>query len=74
MGSYANEAERRTGRLMSEIAYATVAEIIHGGVHEFIDATQTKLNGVGEAIFDTFFAIRPVEGVYARYMQVQRQS
>ena len=73
LGSFTNEAERRVGRLMSEIAYTQVTEIINSGLHEFIDATQQKINGVGEAIFDTFFAIRPVEGVYSRYMQVQRQ-
>lgn len=73
LGSFRNEAERRSGRLNSEMAYTQVSEIISGGVHEFVDAMQMKLNGVGDAIYDTFFAIRPVEGVYARYHQEQRQ-
>lgn len=73
LATFSNEAERRCGRLMSEIAYTEVSEIFAGGVHEFIDAMQKKLNGVGEAIADTFFAIRPVEGIYARYHQEQRQ-
>ena len=30
-----------------------------GGIHEFIDGFQTKLNLVGEAIYETFFALPP---------------
>lgn len=73
IGTFSNEAERRCGRLMSELAYTQVSEIIDTGVHEFIDGMQQRLNGIGDAIFDTFFAIRPVENVYARYLQEQRQ-
>jgi hypothetical protein len=40
--------------------YAHVQEIIAGGLHEFIDNFQTKLNDVGLAIHETFFAMRPM--------------
>ena len=52
-------AERRLGRLRGELEYADVGEIVGGGLHEYLDALQTKLNGVGEAIHDSFFAARP---------------
>ena len=31
-----------------------------GGLHAFLNAFQARLNHVGEAIFDTFFAVPPV--------------
>lgn len=77
MGTFSNEAERRCGLLHSELSYAQVSEIIHTGLHEFIDATQVKLNRVGDAIFDTFFAMRSLEGIAASapalLLQKQRQ-
>jgi len=64
VGAFSNEAERRCGMLMSELAYTEVKDIWDAGLHEFLDACQTKLNGIGEAVFETFFAIRPVEGLH----------
>jgi len=73
MGTFNNEAERRCGRLQSELSYTRMGEILQTGLHEFVDDIQDKLNGVGEAIFDTFFAIRPVETIFAPYMKDQRK-
>jgi uncharacterized alpha-E superfamily protein len=52
-------AELRLGRLRSELEYAEAGEIIRAGLHEHLDALQTKLNGVGDANFETFFTLRP---------------
>jgi uncharacterized alpha-E superfamily protein len=60
LGTFQNLAEQRLGRLRSELDYAQIQEIISGGLHEFLDAFQAKLNHVGAAIFSTFFALRPV--------------
>jgi uncharacterized alpha-E superfamily protein len=60
LGTFQNLAEQRLGRVRSELDYAQIQEIIHGGLHEFLDAFQTKLNHVGDAIYHTFFALRPV--------------
>ncbi len=59
-GTYSNIAEKRCGRLLSELAYTDVADIIASGLHEFCDGFQAKLNRVGEAIFETYFALHPV--------------
>ena len=61
MGAYSNEAERLCGKLMSELSYSRVDEVMKGGLHEFLDGCQITLNGIGQAVHDTFFAIRPVE-------------
>jgi uncharacterized alpha-E superfamily protein len=52
-------AEKRLGRLRAELEYADVAEIVAAGLHEHLDGLQTKLNGIGEAIHESFFAARP---------------
>lgn len=61
IGTFTNKAERRLGRLRSDLDYANIDEIISQGLHEFLDDFQTKLNGVGDAIFDTFFSLRPAD-------------
>lgn len=53
-GTFRNVAEQRLGRLRSELDYAHINEIISGGLHEFIDRFQTKLNDVGAAVSETF--------------------
>ncbi len=68
-------AEQRLGRLRAELDYASIREIIGGGLHEFIDAFQVKLNAVGAAIFETFFALQPVaERAPSKDGAAQRQS
>ena len=60
--SFSNSAEQGLGQLRSEFAYAQVDQILRTGLHEFLDAFQTKLNDVGGNIYKTFFALRPVNG------------
>jgi uncharacterized alpha-E superfamily protein len=59
-GTFQNLAEQRLGRLRSDLDYAQIQEIITSGLHEFLDTFQARLNRVGDAIFDTFFTLRPV--------------
>ncbi len=47
--------------MRSELDYANIDEIISVGLYEFLDDFQTKLLGVGEAIFDNFFSLRPTK-------------
>jgi uncharacterized alpha-E superfamily protein len=59
-GSYANHAEKRLGRLRAELDFGDLDECRGGGLHEFLDRFQAQLNRVGDAIFETFFAPRPI--------------
>jgi uncharacterized alpha-E superfamily protein len=61
-GTFRNPVERRLGQLRSELGYARVEDILAGGLHEFLDGLQVRLNLIGDAIQDTFFALRPVGG------------
>ena len=56
--TFKNPAERCLGQLCSELAYANVDEVIKRGLHEYLDDLQTKMNLVGQGIYDTFLARR----------------
>jgi len=57
LGSSENDAERALGRLQAEFEFADTREMIATGLHEYLDRFQTKLNGVGDAVYETFFAL-----------------
>ena len=65
-GTYCNTAERLLGKIRSDMAYTEVDEVIEGGLHEYIDSLQKKLNSVGDAIHETFFAMRPLESMQSQ--------
>jgi uncharacterized alpha-E superfamily protein len=62
-GTFQNDAEQQLGRLRSEFDFVRVEDIVYEGLHEFVDRFQQRLNLVGRAIFDTFFATRPAPGL-----------
>lgn len=68
-GRFHTLAEKRLGRLRSELDYTQIGEIIEKGLHEFIDAFQVQVNQAGEAIHETFFALRPLAGKMAMGQQ-----
>lgn len=61
-GMFRNPAEQRIGQLYGDLAYTTVEQVFQVGLHEFLDDLQRRLNLVGDAVFDTFFAMRPITG------------
>ena len=61
LGTWSNPVERELGRLVAELSYADIKEVLKRGLHEQIDDLQTRMNKVGEAVHGTFFAMRPIE-------------
>lgn len=59
-GTFRNKAEKLLGRLRAELDYTQIHDIIGQGLHEYLDQFQRKLNVVGDAILETFFALRPL--------------
>ena len=57
-GMFRSPVEQLLGLLCSELAYAQIDDIIAGGLHEYLDELQTKMNQVGLHIHETFFAAR----------------
>jgi uncharacterized alpha-E superfamily protein len=62
-GSFCNPAEQRLGQLRAELAYTHADDVVASGLHEFIDDLQRRLNLVGDAIYECFFAMRRLEAV-----------
>lgn len=52
---FSNLTEKQLGRLLAELNYTQIEEIIAGGLHEFLDKLQTRLNRIDDAIFESFF-------------------
>lgn len=61
IGTSTNAVERELGRLVAEIAYAEIGEVLARGLHESIDDLQLRMNRVGDAVWSTFFAMKPIE-------------
>ena len=59
VGTWTTHAERELGKLNAELSYASTEEIVMRGVHETIDTLQMRLHAVTNAVFETFFAMRP---------------
>ncbi|MDI9868849.1 alpha-E domain-containing protein [Flectobacillus roseus] len=57
---YSNEAEKAISRLRSEVEFTEIDDIFEKGLHQYLDEFQTKNNGVGRAIFETYFDLKPV--------------
>lgn len=68
-GGFRNPPEKLLGQLCSDLAYTQVEEVVGRGLHEYLDDLQTRVNGVGAGIHETFFALRAPrrkEGVQSR--------
>jgi uncharacterized alpha-E superfamily protein len=52
------------GRLRSELDYGNIQEIIRGGLHEYLDDFETKLNALGTDLFAIYLAPNPVPGYF----------
>ena len=60
VGTFACPSEQCMGALRSELDFTTVESILAGGLHEFCDAVQTRMNTIDECISGDFFEQRPI--------------
>lgn len=60
VGASGSVPERLLGRLCSDLSYRSIDDILQIGLHEYLDTFQIHLNEITIAIFDAFFALRPV--------------
>jgi uncharacterized alpha-E superfamily protein len=63
IGTFGNPAEKHLGRVCAELNYIQVREIISRGLHEFLDDIQVRLNLIGAAIHNAFFALQAVPAI-----------
>lgn len=53
-GAFSNEAERESGRLLSDLNYGSTADVFESGLHDYLDALQGRFNHIGGEIFETY--------------------
>lgn len=53
-GQFTNQAEKLSGRLLSELSFSTVEDIWAQGLHKAVDGLQVQLNDIGAAILETY--------------------
>ena len=58
---YANEAERLSGRLRSDLDYVTIGDIFEFGLHEYLETIQERLVEVSDAMHASYCADRALE-------------
>ncbi|MDX2064559.1 MAG: alpha-E domain-containing protein [Fimbriimonadaceae bacterium] len=49
-----NAAERAVGRLYNDLNYTDAAEIIAGGLHEFLESVEVRCTEIGDAIYECY--------------------
>lgn len=53
-GTYSNDAEQECGRLLSDLNFGSSKSVFEMGLHDFLDSIQSRVNAIGEAVFDTY--------------------
>ncbi|HEX8490890.1 MAG TPA: alpha-E domain-containing protein, partial [Chthoniobacterales bacterium] len=60
---YANEAERLSGQLRSDLAYITIGDIFQFGLHEYLERIQDRLADISSALHTTYCANSGLETI-----------
>src|SRR5438270_1689673 len=60
---YANEAERLSGRLRSDLDYVTIGDIFKFGLHEYLEQIQERLVDSSDAMHSSYCAETTLENV-----------
>ncbi len=53
---FSNRAEKLSGRLLADLEYGMIEEVLAHGVHDYLDLLQQKFNEVGGALFDAYIS------------------
>lgn len=53
-GTFHNEAERETGRVLADLSFGSTDDAFAHGLHAHLDALQQRFNLVGRAIFESY--------------------
>ncbi len=57
---YSNKAEKLSGKLLADLTYGSIEEVLSYGLHEHLDRLQLRFNEIGQSIFETFIFIPEV--------------
>jgi hypothetical protein len=60
MGSFGYPSEQVMGLLRAELDFTSVDRILGGGLHEYLDSLQVKMNTLDNSILNDFVTRSPV--------------
>jgi uncharacterized alpha-E superfamily protein len=72
-GRFSNDAEKLAGRLLAELQFSTAGDIFEIGLHTYIDITQSKLNAIGDALFQAYI-FQPFQACTENELQQQEEQ
>jgi uncharacterized alpha-E superfamily protein len=72
-GRFSNDAEKRSGRLLSKLQFSEIGDIFASGLHEYLDDLQLQLNDIGEALF-AIYIYHPFHEGFSDQQQQQQQQ
>jgi uncharacterized alpha-E superfamily protein len=52
--TFCNDAERLSGRLRSEMDFVSIEQIFQGGLHQYLDKTQRRLNDISNSFVEAY--------------------
>ncbi len=55
---FRNSAEKAMGELRSKLEFADVNDVIQGGLHEYLDDLEAKINQISNKVDVNFFQIK----------------
>lgn len=76
LGHFSNEAEKLSGRLLSELNYSSIDDVIDQGLHEYCQQLQEKLVYIGSAVLERyiFYPVTDTSPEGRRQQQQQQQQ
>jgi uncharacterized alpha-E superfamily protein len=66
--------QRQLGRLVNEMEYLDIRDVLGGNMHPYLDQIQQRLNQAGNDIAATFFSTQIILPGTKNYQQVQQQQ
>lgn len=74
-GHYMNEGQRRFGKFLQDLRFATKEDVLRQGLHQFLQHVMTELAAIANDVFDTFMYHPPIDmAAEIRLHQQERQQ
>ncbi|MGE9294887.1 MAG: alpha-E domain-containing protein [Puniceicoccales bacterium] len=70
--TYSNEAEKLAGKLLSDLTFSSIQDVIKYGMHEWLDYCQERLNEIGQSTYQAYMFQKPLD--LAEEIQSQQQQ
>jgi uncharacterized alpha-E superfamily protein len=72
-GRFSNDAEKHCGRLLAELQFSAGSDLFEPDLHTYIDRLQSKLNAIGEALFQAYI-FQPFQQIGENEWQQQEEQ